>query len=200
MAPYLVGITGGIGSGKSTLSSIFYHLGYKIYNSDDRAKHLMNFNEKIKKDLIDSFGERVYDKNGLNKKYLSKTIFNDTEALRKINSIVHPEVINDFKVWVKENQNEKILFKEAAILFENGTAQSCDAIILITAPEEVRIQRVLKRDETSVAAIKDRINKQWPDAKKIPLADFLIENIDLEESKKQARKIHLQLLGDRVNT
>ena len=103
MAPYLVGITGGIGSGKSTLSSIFYHLGYKIYNSDDRAKHLMNFNEKIKKDLIDSFGERVYDKNELNKKYLSKRIFNDSEALRKINSIVHPEVINDFItiIWIR---------------------------------------------------------------------------------------------------
>ena len=181
MAPYLVGITGGIGSGKSTVSSIFYHLGYKIYNSDDRAKHLMNFNEKIKKDLIDSFGERVYDKNGLNKKYLSKTIFNDTEALRKINSIVHPEVINDFKVWVKENRNEKILFKEAAILFESGSYKDLDCIIFVSADKELRISRVLNRDSFRTREqIEKIIIGQVSDEAGSEKSDYILKNDEKE--------------------
>ena len=181
MAPYLVGITGGIGSGKSTLSSIFYHLGYKIYNSDDRAKHLMNFNEKIKKDLIDSFGERVYDKNGLNKKYLSKRIFNDSEALRKINSIVHPEVINDFKVWVEENRNEKILFKEAALLFDSGSYKDLDCIIFVSADKELRISRVLTRDSFRTRdEIEKIINGQMSDEMASKKSYYILKNDEKE--------------------
>ncbi|WP_370173272.1 dephospho-CoA kinase [Leeuwenhoekiella palythoae] len=194
-----VGITGGIGSGKSTIASFFNsEFNIPVYYADVEAKALMH-TEALKEKIISLFGAEAYQGQKLNRKFISALVFKDEHLLEQLNKIVHPAVGEHFKQW-KEAQHAPYVLKEAAILFENGTAQSCDAIILITAPEEVRIQRVLKRDETSVAAIKDRINKQWPDSKKIPLADFLIENIDLEESKKQARKIHLQLLGDRVNT
>ena len=194
-----VGITGGIGSGKSTIASFFNsEFNIPVYYADAEAKALMH-TEALKEKIISLFGAEAYQAQKLNRKFISELVFKDEHLLEQLNKIVHPAVGEHFKQW-KEAQHAPYVLKEAAILFENGTAQSCDAIILITAPEEVRIQRVLKRDETSIAAIKDRMNKQWSDAKKIPLADFLIENIDLEESKKQARKIHLQLLGDRVNT
>ena len=121
MKPYLIGITGGIGSGKSTVSEIISHLGYKVYNSDVRANEIINDNISVKEKLIESFGSDIYEDSTLNKEYVSKLIFNNESAKIKINSIVHPEVILDFNNWVKRNNTEKNLFKESALLFESGS-------------------------------------------------------------------------------
>ena len=131
MNPYLIGITGGIGSGKSTVSQIISHLGYKVYNSDARAHEIINDNKLIKDKLIESFGSDIYQGSKLNKRYVSKLIFNDESAKNKINSIVHPEVIDDFKNWVKENIIEKFLFKESALLFESSSYKDLDRTVYV---------------------------------------------------------------------
>ena len=146
MNPKLIGITGGIGSGKSTVSDIFKHLGYKIYNSDLRAKELIE--ETIIKDkLVDSFGEKVYKNGKLDKKRLSQIIFENKSDLKNINSIIHPEVKKDFTKWVRNNSNHKLLFKESALLIESGSYKELDKIILIIAEKNLRISRVLDRDK-----------------------------------------------------
>ena len=131
MKPYLIGITGGIGSGKSTVSQIISHLGYKVYNSDIRANEIINNNISVKEKLIESFGPDIYEGSTLNKEYVSKLIFNNESAKIKINSLVHPEVILDFKNWVKRNNKEKNLFKESALLFESGSYKELDKVIYI---------------------------------------------------------------------
>ena len=131
MKPYLIGITGGIGSGKSTVSQIISHLGYKVYNSDERANEIINDNISVKEKLIESFGSDIYEDSTLNKEYVSKLIFNNESAKIKINSIVHPEVILDFNNWVKRNNTEKNLFKESALLFESGSYKELDKVIYI---------------------------------------------------------------------
>ena len=195
----IVGITGGIGSGKSTIAAYFNsEFDIPVYYADAEAKALMN-TKSLKKAITALLGEEAYQEGQLDRKYVASKVFNDDQLLEQLNGIVHPAVATHFKSWCKA-QNAPYVLKEAAILFENGTADALDAIILITAPKQLRIDRVLKRDQTTPEDIEKRINKQWDDAKKIPLADFVIENIDLENSKKKAGEIHLQLLRDRVNT
>ena len=195
----IVGITGGIGSGKSTIAAYFNsEFDIPVYYADAEAKALMN-TESLKKAITALLGEEAYQEGQLDRKYVASKVFNDDQLLEQLNDIVHPAVATHFKSWCQA-QNAPYVLKEAAILFENGTADALDAVILITAPKQLRIDRVLKRDQTTPEDIEKRINKQWDDAKKIPLADFVIENIDLENSKKKAGEIHLQLLRDRVNT
>ncbi len=146
MNPYLIGITGGIGSGKTTVSEIISHLGYKVYNSDARAHEIINENKLIKNKLTESFGSDLYEGSTLNKDYVSKLIFNEESAKLKINSIVHPEVINDFNNWVKENHVEKVLFKESALLFESSSYKGLDKVIYVYSDRKIRIERVKKRD------------------------------------------------------
>ena len=146
MNPKLIGITGGIGSGKSTVSEIFKYLGYKIYNSDLRAKELIK-EPAIKDKLINAFGDKIITNDILDKELLSEIIFENRSALKKINSIVHPEVKKDFKNWVKKNSKNKILFKESALLIESETYKELDKIILIIADKDLRVSRVLKRDK-----------------------------------------------------
>ena len=185
----VVGLTGGIGSGKSTVARMFEALGVSIYIADDEAKKLMNEELTIRKQLIDLLGKKSYIDGRLNRSYIADKVFNDKKSLEKLNAIIHPAVANHFIQW-KNKQTSPYVLKEAAILFENGGDKQCDYTILVTAPENVRIERVLQRDNTTKSKILARLKHQWPDAKKILMADFVIKNEKLEKTKAQVRNIH----------
>ena len=177
MKPKLIGITGGIGAGKSTVSTICKHLGFKVYNSDQRAKEIVSEDSIIKKKLISFFGNNVYKNGVLDRKFLSDKIFNDKSSLQQINSIIHPAVKKDFNCWVTNNSNEKILFKESALLFESGAYKELDKIILIVSDKNLRVSRVLNRDQNrSKKEIESIIDKQIQEAEAIKYADIVIDN------------------------
>lgn len=177
MKPKLIGITGGIGAGKSTVSTICKHLGFKVYNSDQRAKEIVSEDSTIKKKLISFFGNNVYKNGVLDRKFLSDKIFNDKSSLQQINSIIHPAVKKDFNCWVTNNSNEKILFKESALLFESGAYKELDKIILIVSDKNLRVSRVLNRDQKrSKKEIESIIDKQINEAEAIKFADIVIDN------------------------
>ena len=177
MKPKLIGITGGIGAGKSTVSTICKHLGFKVYNSDQRAKEIVSEDSIIKKKLISFFGNNVYKNGVLNRKFLSDKIFNDKSSLKQINSIIHPAVKKDFNSWVTNNSNEKILFKESALLFESGAYKELDKIILIVSDKNLRVSRVLNRDQNrSKKEIESIIDKQIDEVDAIKYADIVIDN------------------------
>jgi len=189
----LVGLTGGIGSGKTTIANFFKELGVPIYIADTEAKALMNRSKVIKRKLIALFGDNAYQNEKLNRDFLSKQIFNNKDLLQKMNAIVHPKVASHFKRWVKK-QEAPYVISEAAILFENGSYTKYDYIITVTAPEEVRLKRVMSRDSASKEKVKSVMNNQWKDEEKIKLSDYVIQNINLEEAKAQVLQIHQNLL------
>ena len=189
----IVGLTGGIGSGKSTVANAFNALGIPVYIADEEAKRLMNKSQVIKRQLIGLFGEGAYTKEGLNRSFIANIIFKDKSLLNKINDIVHPEVAKHFKKWVKA-QNGPYVVKEAAILFENNGYKACDYVITVTAPNDLKLQRLLSRDKTSIERIEAIMQNQWHDEDRIPLSDFVIENTDLENTKKQVLNIHNKIL------
>ncbi len=189
----IVGLTGGIGSGKTTIANMFHELGVSIYIADIEAKKLMNTSTEIKAALIAVFGEETYVDGELNRSYLSNIVFNQPEKLKLINAIVHPRVGQHFKDWYAAQSEEKYVIKEAAILFENGSYQQCDKIITVVAPMEIRFQRLLARDQSTREAIQSRMNNQWTDVEKIALSDYVIHNEDLEKSKEQVAKIHHEI-------
>lgn len=177
MKPKLIGITGGIGAGKSTVSTICKHLGFKVYNSDQRAKEIVSEDSIIKKKLISFFGNNIYKNGVLNRKFLSDKIFNDKSSLQQINSIIHPAVKKDFNSWVINNSNEKILFKESALLLESGAYKELDKIILIVSDKNLRVSRVLNRDQNrSKKEIESIIDKQIDEVDAIKYADIVIDN------------------------
>ena len=177
MKPKLIGITGGIGAGKSTVSTICKHLGFKVYNSDQRAKEIVSEDPIIKKKLISFFGNNVYKNGVLDRKFLSDKIFNDKSSLQQINSIIHPAVKKDFNCWITNNSNEKILFKESALLFESGAYKELDKIILIVSDKNLRVSRVLNRDQKrSKKEIESIIDKQIDVVDAIKYADIVIDN------------------------
>lgn len=189
----IVGLTGGIGSGKTTVSKMFNELGIPVYIADIEAKKITNSSEVIKKELNHILGNEAYINGKLNKKFVAKLIFNDEDLLKKVNSIIHPRVAEHFKNWCSK-QNTSYVIKEAAILFENDGYKSCDFTILITAPLQERIERVLKRDSITKKEIEDRIKNQWSDEVKSELADFVIENLELNTTRKRVNEIHLNML------
>ena len=177
MKPKLIGITGGIGAGKSTVSTICKHLGFKVYNSDQMAKEIVSEDSIIKKKLISFFGNNIYKNGVLDRKFLSDKIFNDKSSLQQINSIIHPAVKKDFNSWVINNSNEKILFKESALLFESGAYKELDKIILIVSDKNLRVSRVLNRDQKrSKKEIESIIDKQIDEVDAIKYADIVIDN------------------------
>lgn len=191
----VVGLTGGIGSGKSTIATMFHELGVPVYNSDERAKHLMNTSKKIRKQLIELFGKKAYLEGNLNRTYIAKKVFNDTDLLEQLNQIVHPVVRKDFLKWTKK-QNASYVIQETALLFENNAQELYDSVILITAPKELRIERVLSRDESTKEQIIARMNNQLDDQTKLELADFVIENIDLKTTALKVLEVHEAILND----
>ncbi len=173
-----IGITGGIGSGKSTVCKIFKLLGIPIFEADAVAKELINSNSEIKTELIRLFGNDIYiPNNGVDRKKLASIIFNDNLQLAKVNKLIHPVVRNEYANWV-ERQNTQYVIHEAAILFESGFYKMMDFTILVSAPENQRIERVIKRDKTLETQIKERIAKQWTDEQKRKLATIEIKNSD----------------------
>lgn len=184
----IIGLTGGIGSGKTTIANHFKAAGIPVYIADDEARLLMQSAEIIQ-EIKNTFGQIVFDNAILNRQKLAEIVFNNPEKLKQLNSIIHPAVKKHFANWVLNFKKEPFVIYEAAILFESGSYKKCDKIITVTAPIEARIQRVIQRDKTTRELVLKRINAQWTDEKRILKSDFVIENINLENAKKEVDKI-----------
>ncbi len=191
----IIGLTGGIGSGKSTVTEMFKNLGIPVYISDIEAKKIMKENKGIKDKIKELLGTESYVKEELNKTYIAGKVFKNKELLSKLNKIVHPIVDTHFQSW-KDKQKGEFVIKEAAILFESGGNKQCDYTILVSAPEKLKIERVMKRDQTTREKVLARMENQWSDSKKIPLADFTIINIDIEDTEKQVLKVYKKIILD----
>ena len=190
-----IGVTGGIGSGKTTVCKIFETLGIPVYYADERAKWLMVNNPDLVQSIINLFGSEAYLPDGaLNRAYIAQIVFNDSNLLKELNQLVHPAVQKDSVHWHELQKNVSYTLKEAALLFETGSYKLLDRIITVYAPETVRIARVQKRDNTTVEAIKARMDKQLPDAFKIENADYVIHNYEDHSLIKQVLEIHKELL------
>ena len=174
--PITVGVTGGIGSGKSIVCNIFKILGIPVFEADTVAKQLLHSNEKVKREIIRLFGAGIYSPDGMvDRKKLAEIIFNDKIQLEKVNNIVHPQVRTEYMEWLKK-QNTIYVIHEAAILFESGFYKLTDFTILISAPEKQRIEWVKKRDNLSDNQVRERIARQWPEEKKQKLASVVLHN------------------------
>lgn len=170
-----IGLTGGIGSGKSFIANVLIKMGYPVYNSDQEAKILTQSNPDIRKGLIERFGKQIFEGTTLNKKQLAEFIFNDESHRIFVNGLVHPVVRSDFNRWCLK-QNTGLVFNEAAILFETGAYQNFDSNVLVMAPIQLRIDRVVRRDACTPLQAQERIEAQWSDEEKIKLASFCIHN------------------------
>lgn len=179
-----VGLTGGIGSGKTTVSRVFADKNFIIFNSDDIAKNIIKTDIKTKKSIINFFGSKSFNGIDLNSIYISEVIFSDPKKLDLLNSIVHPKVFEKFKKFVKKNLKSKILV-ESAILFESNFYKLMDYNILLKSPKIERINRIINRDNLSRKKIEKIMNVQWSDKKKINLATFVIENINISKTNTE---------------
>lgn len=184
----IIGLTGGIGSGKSTIAKYFKSKGIPVYIADTEAKKIMDTDLIIGK-IVDTFGIEVLQEEKINRSKLSALVFNHPEKLEKLNQIIHPAVKSHFENWVKMHHQHSFLIKEAAILFESGSYKDCDKIILVTAPKDIRIERVMNRDGISKEDVEARMRNQWTDKQKIPFCDFIIQNISVEDALINADKI-----------
>jgi dephospho-CoA kinase len=188
-----IGITGGIGSGKTLISSVIEHIGYPVFYSDIEAKIILEKDQKVKSDMVELFGEDIYILNKLNRQLLSNLLFSNKSLIEKVNSIVHPIVRLKFDEWSKSKKSP-IVFNEAAILFETEAYKKFDASILVIAPQEVRLGRVMLRDGLSKEQIISRINNQWLDEDKINLATYVISNDGSEPILYEIENVIDQLL------
>jgi dephospho-CoA kinase len=190
-----VGITGGIGSGKSTVAHIFEVLGMPVYYADDAAKHLMNEDEILKAQIIKLFSEEAYTTDGkLNRKWIAEQVFNNTEKLNRLNALVHPATVRDGINWMKA-QNTHYAIKEAALIFESGSQAELDYVIGVSAPASLRMHRAMKRDDISREAVQSRMDKQISETIKMRLCDFVIVNDEQQALIPQVMKIHERLLA-----
>lgn len=183
----IIGITGGIGSGKSVAANILNSMGYPVYNSDDRAKILINKDSSLILKIKESFGN-VYNTEGLDRQKMANIVFNNPVKLALLNSIVHPAVGHDFDLWV-DKQSSSLVFKEAAILFETGIYKTLDKVILVTCPLPIKIKRVMERDSVSQEDVENRMKNQWIDEQKIKLSDYVIDNSGNKLLIPQVQKI-----------
>lgn len=190
----IIGLTGGIGSGKTTVANFFKNLNIPIYIADEEAKKLMETSKQIKTEIIELLGEKAYNNTIPNRKWIASQVFDDERKLNLLNQIIHPRVKEHFKKWVA-NQTASYVLYEAAILFEKGGYKDTDYNILVTAPLDEKIKRLQKRDKSTKAEIKARMQNQWSDDKKKKLADFIIENNKLDATKTQVLQLHKKLLS-----
>jgi dephospho-CoA kinase len=191
----IVGLTGGIGSGKTTVAKLFNTLGVPVYVSDIAAKRIMISDVKVIKEVKTLLGELAYfDDGSLDKKHISEQVFKNKELLQKLNSIVHPAVADDFIEWYKK-QNSAYVIKESAILFESGSYKKCDIIISVISPIKERVNRVMKRDSVTKKQVLHRVMNQSSDEDKIDQSDFIINNITIDATKIQVEKIHNQIIA-----
>ena len=195
-----VGITGGIGSGKSTVSSFFSVLGVPVYDSDKRAKYLMQHDNSIIGTIKKEFGERSYLNNQLNRLYIAEIVFKNESKLKQLNSIIHPAVRTDFNNWLNQNSNAKFVIKEAAIMIESGAYKEMDKLIVVSAKRDQKIKRIKKRDHLSLEDIENRIQNQLSDEIRNQYADFIIENNSGKmELKQQVLSIYNKLIDQLKN-
>ena len=190
----IVGLTGGIGSGKSTVLKQFEDLGINTYSADKAAKKLINSDKDLIESIKNLFGDNIYDNNILDTVKLSKIVFQDSHKLESLNSIIHPAVAKDFKSFVKTNDGNYIV-KEVAIIFETNTEDNYDKIILVRAPLEDRIKRVILRDNISKDDVISRVNNQIDDSTIIDKCDYIIDNHNLIELKEKVINIHQDLIS-----
>lgn len=191
------GITGGIGSGKTTVCKLFEQLGIPVYYADDRAKYLMQHEHHLIDEIKKTFGADVYDNGKLNRKLLAERVFSDKEKLQQLNALVHPAVYRDTEEWLGEQKAVKVpyVLKEAALLIESGSHKNLDKLIVVTAPLATRIQRMRQRDNSTQEEVQARINHQLPEEEKAKLADFVIHNAgNLSELQLQVQQIHEELI------
>ena len=190
----IIGLTGGIGSGKSTVAGFIEELGFPVYYSDDRAKEIVNDDEVLKNNIKELLGEEAYDENGFyNRKYVSGIVFNDDEMRLQLNALIHPAVKIDFENWV-ENQNSEFVFKETALLFELKLNESCYKSVLVTADDNIRIKRVMDRDGKTYREVEAVMTKQMPEKDKVKKADFVIyNNSNIEDLKTETEKTVMKL-------
>ena len=190
----IIGLTGGIGSGKSTVLKLFKNLGVNTYSADISAKKLVNSDQTLINLIKKSFGKNIYNDNILDSKKLSKIVFGNVEKLQLLNSIIHPAVALDFKNFTERN-NDKYIVKEAAIIFETNSEKNYDKIILVKSPFKDRIKRVMKRDGLSKEEVIKRMNNQLDEHLIIDKCDYIINNYERGDLKNIVKSIHLELIG-----
>lgn len=190
---FKIGLTGGIGSGKSTVAKVFEVLGIPVYYADDSAKRIMNADKALIQKIKDLFGESIYSDGQLNKKQLADIVFNTPEKLEKLNNLIHPATIADAEKWMQQ-QTSPYTLKEAALIFESGAQQHLDYVIGVTAPAPLRIKRTMQRDGISREDVMARMNKQMDDSVKMKLCDFVLINDEQEMLLPQILDLHENLL------
>ena len=187
----IVGLTGGIGSGKTTVAEVFKKLdSVAVYIADIEARKIMNSSVVIRTQLLQAFGKETYKNNELNRQYLANTVFESEEKLTILNNIVHPEVKKHFLDFATRNADKSYVLYESAILFESNSSQQCDFIISVFLDKEERIKRVLERDKTAEKEVLSRINSQWKEDKKLLSSNYIIFNYAIQDTKKSVLKIH----------
>lgn len=184
----IIGLTGGIGSGKTTISNYFLSLGIPVYIADTESKKLLDHSD-INKQIREEFGDSVFENAKVSREKLAQTVFNDKSKLNALNAIIHPAVREHFERWLMDQKDAPIVIKEAAILFESGSYVDCDKIITVITPLENRIERVMLRDNLSRKNVLQRIQNQWTDAQRISKSDYIIENLNSEVARLQADQI-----------
>lgn len=189
---YKVGITGGIGSGKSTVCAILAEFGVAVYDSDSRAKRLMNEDNTLRERLVERFGSEVYCAEGLNRRYLAERVFGNPEELKALNAIVHPAVMDDFDRWALEQEGSYVVL-ESAILFEASLDRRVDVSVAVMAPEELRIERAMQRDGAQREQIVARMNNQISDQERVERAKYTIVNIDIDNLRSDVEQLHRRL-------
>jgi len=189
-----VGLTGGIGSGKTTIANLFaLHFSIPIYIADTKAKELVANNKQLQQEIVTLLGEEAFVEGRYNTSFVAQEVFSNKEKLDKLNAIIHPYVQQDFLQW-KQSQQAPYVIKEAAILFESGSYRDCDFIIMVTAPLEERIKRVMLRDKIDRETVEKRIKNQWNDEKKIELSTFVIENGESDKNLDKIEIIHSKIV------
>ena len=189
-----VGLTGGIGSGKTTIANMFaLHFSIPIYIADTKAKELVANNKQLQQEIVTLLGEEAFVEGRYNTSFVAQEVFSNKEKLDKLNAIIHPYVQQDFLQW-KQSQQAPYVIKEAAILFESGSYRDCDFIIMVTAPLEERIERVMLRDKIDRETVEKRIKNQWNDEKKIELSTFVIENREIDKNLDKIEIIHSKIV------
>ena len=189
-----VGLTGGIGSGKTTIANLFaLHFSIPIYIADTKAKELVANNKQLQQEIVTLLGEEAFVEGRYNTSFVAQEVFSNKEKLDKLNAIIHPYVQQDFLQW-KQSQQALYVIKEAAILFESGSYRDCDFIIMVTAPLEERIERVMLRDKIDRETVEKRIKNQWNDEKKIELSTFVIENREIDKNLDKIEIIHSKIV------
>ena len=192
---YKVGVTGGIGSGKSVVCRMLLERGAQVYNSDLRAKELMTSDDTIRRELTERFGAEVFAGGVLNRRYLAERVFTDEMELAALNAIVHPRVLSDFEQWAEQQESEYVVI-ESAILFESGIDKVVDSVVAVMAPEDLRIERTIKRDGLSREQVEERMRNQLSDDERCTRSKYAVVNIDLDELEEDVEQLHRRLSYD----